>query len=74
MLPLPRKYRTVQDQYPGIPSSATSLDRLDCGPSATPVDHSTPLAQLMVPVPLSRRAASAIEPVIEGYTVNDSET
>jgi hypothetical protein len=33
-----------------------------------------PLAQLIVPVPLSRRAASAIEPVIEGYTVNDSET
>ena len=25
-----------------------------------------PLAQLIVPVPLSRRAASAIEPVIEG--------
>ena len=32
------------------------------------------LAQLIVPVPFSRRAASAIEPVIEGYTVNDSDT
>src|SRR5687768_11939020 len=31
-------------------------------------------AQLIVPVPFSRRAASAMEPVIEGYTVNDSDT
>ena len=30
--------------------------------------------QLMVPAPLSRRAASATEPLIDGYTVNESAT
>ena len=30
--------------------------------------------QLMVPAPLSRRAASATEPLNDGYTVNESAT
>ena len=30
--------------------------------------------QLIVPAPLSRRAASATEPLSDGYTVNESAT
>jgi hypothetical protein len=62
-MPLSRKNRTVQDQDAGIPI------QLNHRPGTRSLR-----GQLIVPVPLRRRAASAIEPVIEGYTVNDSDT
>jgi hypothetical protein len=57
-----------------VPYRARSIPRNSVFGYESLAEALNTVAQLMVPVPLSRRAASAIEPVIEGYTVNDSET